>query len=116
MWSTDFLTFVGCFPGIQSHCPTVGCLIATLARHRYVPIPVRSVVVISIILNHHDCYLVCNRFKRPIFLFPPRVRRSGGSLKYDGPAKLDFSFMSNGEDEGIPDELYEVPLDYPFIH
>jgi hypothetical protein len=32
----------------------------------------------------------------------------GGSQKYDGPAKLDFSFMSNGDDEGIPDELYEV--------
>nr|CAH0105318.1 unnamed protein product [Daphnia galeata] len=32
---------------------------------------------------------------------------AGGSQKYDGPAKLDFSFMSNGDDEGIPDELYE---------
>lgn len=32
----------------------------------------------------------------------------GGSQKYDGPTKLDFSFTSNGEDEGIPDELYEV--------
>ena len=32
----------------------------------------------------------------------------GGSQRYDGPAKLDFSFMSNGDDEGLPDELYEV--------
>ena len=37
----------------------------------------------------------------------------GGSQKYDGPAKLDFSFMSNGDDEGIPDELYEVIITLP---
>ena len=40
----------------------------------------------------------------------------GGSQKYDGPAKLDFSFMSSGDDEGIPDELYEVRLFFnPFL-
>ena len=33
---------------------------------------------------------------------------SGGTQKYDGAAKLDFSFMSSGEDEGIPEELFEV--------
>jgi len=31
----------------------------------------------------------------------------GGTQKYDGAAKLDFSFMSSGEDEGIPEELFE---------
>ena len=33
---------------------------------------------------------------------------AGGTQKYDGAAKLDFSFMSSGEDEGIPEELFEV--------
>jgi len=32
---------------------------------------------------------------------------AGGTQKYDGAAKLDFSFMSSGEDEGIPEELFE---------
>ncbi|XP_057381883.1 M-phase inducer phosphatase 2-like isoform X1 [Daphnia carinata] len=56
---------------------------------------------------------LCHRRMSDRNTSPASIRSSssslsaGGSQKYDGPVKLDFSFMSNGDDEGIPDELYE---------
>ena len=49
----------------------------------------------------------CQQNHELVFIIPCLLT-SGGTQKYDGAAKLDFSFMSSGEDEGIPEELFEV--------